>query len=656
MKLANRLIAAALVVGSWTMPAAADGPAIDTWRRLPMLDDGRVKPLDSVARAQIRVITGREHVKLEAPASGGSASPATKHEPVELFLQLMLSWSGWDKEPGGSWAWDDFPAEYWRAHQPDAWDHTELLFIQGEELIRRLNLPKEQTRVSPAFVANAKIQLDGGAVDFLKWTNSLEGKKPSGALEEKAHDLWGRYMQFVVLRMGGTRFGVVPNIFGQSTDDPWIPLPILIKGSDEMLAAQLGENFPVKDIDVIRQRFAAARQALAKGIGSPEFTAATTEFSSALRKLGESVNRQRAQARAGTRLEKRRDLGAYPMGDFEREVFYNGFQPFQKSALIYLVATTVLGLSFVVQRRWFYWSGFAAGTAATLLAGWGMLQRSLIAGTGMESGWRSPVANLYETVIWVGLVVGVLGLMFEAIYRQRFFGLASVLVAAFSMFLADMMPADTGRGMPQLEPVLRTNYYLLIHVLTIVSSYGAGALAWGISLLALGVYIVHRPNAEAHKLTRTLATSIYRAVQVAVFLLAAGTILGGVWAYDSWGRFWGWDPKEIWALISLLCYLIVLHGRFAGSWNTFGLAAGSNLCFLSILMSWYGVNFVLPLFNEGKAVGLHGYALGQGGLGYMALGTGLDLAYLALATCVYYARWREEPERAMTAELAPTSA
>ena len=91
-----------------------------------------------------------------------------------------------------------------------------------------------------------------------------------------------------------------------------------------------------------------------------------------------------------------------------------------------------------------------------------------------------------------------------------------------------------------------------------------------------------------------------------MLLIAAGTILGGVWADYSWGRFWGWDPKEVWALITLLVYLIPLHGRFAGWVSTFGLVAASVVCFLSVIMAWYGVNFVL-------GVGLHSYGFVEGG-------------------------------------------
>jgi ABC-type transport system involved in cytochrome c biogenesis permease subunit len=111
---------------------------------------------------------------------------------------------------------------------------------------------------------------------------------------------------------------------------------------------------------------------------------------------------------------------------------------------------------------------------------------------------------------------------------------------------------------------------------------------------------------ETVMMIKPVVNFIYAAMAVGVVLVTAGTILGGVWADYSWGRFWGWDPKEVWALITLLVYLIPLHGRFAGWVNTFGLAMLSIVCFSSVLMAWYGVNFVL-------GVGLHSYGFTEGG-------------------------------------------
>lgn len=205
---------------------------------------------------------------------------------------------------------------------------------------------------------------------------------------------------------------------------------------------------------------------------------------------------------------------------------------------------------------------------------------------------------------------GVLAKRLPEVYSRRSFGLVVTAVAFAGTFIAWFFPIP-GKQFSPLQPVLRDNFWLTIHVLTIVSSYAAGALAWGLGCLSLGYYVFGRyrdgrKGRKAPEATVALAGFIYKAMQVAVLLLAAGTILGGLWADVSWGRFWGWDPKEVWALVSLLAYLVILHGRYIGWIGDFGLAAGSVLGAAVIGMSWYGVNFLL-------GAGLHSYGFGQGG-------------------------------------------
>ena len=121
---------------------------------------------------------------------------------------------------------------------------------------------------------------------------------------------------------------------------------------------------------------------------------------------------------------------------------------------------------------------------------------------------------------------------------------------------------------------------------------------------------------------------LYRVLQVGIVLLAAGTIFGGVWAAESWGRFWGWDPKETWALISLLGYLAILHARYTGWLRNIGTAVSSILGFWLILMTWYGVNFVL-------GTGLHSYGFGAGG-GWYVLGFLLFESFFLIAFAARY--------------------
>lgn len=243
-----------------------------------------------------------------------------------------------------------------------------------------------------------------------------------------------------------------------------------------------------------------------------------------------------------------------------------------------------------------------------------------------------------------------LGDRFSKTYQRNYYGLAAAACGTFLLCVASIAPiVDTGSSrvlnteFSPLQPVLRSNVWLTIHVLTIVASYGAGILAWGLGWLALGYYMFgkyrapvmasplneglapahahgpqmsYRPPEECF----TLGQQCYRAIQVAVLLLATGTILGGIWADVSWGRFWGWDPKEVWALVTLLIYVAILHARFAGWFNNFGLVVGTIIGFSAIVGSWYGVNFLLPLFKGGDAVGLHSYGSGGKGSEIMVMG------------------------------------
>ena len=208
--------------------------------------------------------------------------------------------------------------------------------------------------------------------------------------------------------------------------------------------------------------------------------------------------------------------------------------------------------------------------------------------------------------------------------EQRVYVSAAAGAAALAAFVAWHAPV-LDRSFTPLQPILRDNFWLTVHVLTIVSSYAAGALAWGIGNVALGYYLCGRYGERGEPETcSALASAIYKSIQVAVVLLATGTILGGLWADLAWGRFWGWDPKEVWALITLLVYLAILHGRYAGWVGHFGIAAGGVLGATAIVMSWYGVNFVL-------GVGLHSYGFGSGGQAEVFGAVALNWVWLSAA-------------------------
>jgi cytochrome c-type biogenesis protein CcsB len=308
-----------------------------------------------------------------------------------------------------------------------------------------------------------------------------------------------------------------------------------------------------------------------------------------------------------------------PDSQLRLEYFSNHLEAFYRAIWLYAFAFILLLLAHIRKTgRFLSTAGVLIAIAGIALHGSGIALRCMIAG-------RPPVTNMYESIIWVSFAVSFFGMIFFARYRTPVYLLAALPATILALLLVHQMPIAMPASIDPLVPVLRDNFWLTIHVLTITLSYAAFLLACAFGHILLFRYAWDPAGARSDA---PMHFWLYRVLQLGVLLLGAGTILGGVWANYSWGRFWGWDPKETWALIAFLCYIATLHGRLAGWWTQFGLVVASVVCFLAVLMAWYGVNFVL-----GK--GLHSYGFGIGGETYVAGFVVLDLAFVVFAVCRY---------------------
>ncbi|MEM8604340.1 MAG: cytochrome c biogenesis protein CcsA, partial [Cyanobacteria bacterium P01_H01_bin.121] len=245
----------------------------------------------------------------------------------------------------------------------------------------------------------------------------------------------------------------------------------------------------------------------------------------------------------------------------QQEVHFHRFHPFGKAWPLYLLAFGIVGLSFFWPTFDFYWTGIGLFAAGVLVQAYGFWLRTHVAG-------RPPVTNMYESVVWVGFGIAAVALLFELTSRARYYLLAAAPLATVCLLLADRLPAVLDPSIGPLVPVLRDNFWLSVHVPTITLSYACFALAMGLGHVSLGHYLF-APGAKQR--LQKLGQFNYHVLQAGVLLLTTGIILGGIWAHFSWGRFWGWDPKETWALIALLCYLVPLHGRLVGWFGNFGI-------------------------------------------------------------------------------------
>lgn len=205
---------------------------------------------------------------------------------------------------------------------------------------------------------------------------------------------------------------------------------------------------------------------------------------------------------------------------------------------------------------------------------------------------RAPVSNMFETLIYVPWLAMLLGIISKSIWKDDIVPFAASIVALTLLLVLQV--TNINSSLENVQAVLDSQYWLIIHVLLIVGSYGVFALCG-----VLGHwYLLHK----SPKVGKYILQTMY----VGCAMLIPGTILGGVWAAESWGRFWDWDPKESWAFISSCIYLIAIHAFTFRRIGYFGLALMSLLGLQAIGFTWYGVNYIL-------GTGLHSYGFGSGG-------------------------------------------
>jgi ABC-type transport system involved in cytochrome c biogenesis permease subunit len=212
---------------------------------------------------------------------------------------------------------------------------------------------------------------------------------------------------------------------------------------------------------------------------------------------------------------------------------------------------------------------------------------------------RPPVSTLYESILFIAAVCVIAAFVIELINRQRIALFIATLSGAAGLFLAAWYEGISGVDtMPQLEAVLDTNFWLSTHVTTITIGYSAGYLAAGFAavyLVGMLIGLVRGGSDRANALSRM----VYGSIAFCVVFSTVGTILGGVWANDSWGRFWGWDPKENGALMIVLTTLVLLHARLGGYIRQFGLCLGAIFLAAVVTFSWFHTNQL--------GIGLHSY-------------------------------------------------
>lgn len=285
----------------------------------------------------------------------------------------------------------------------------------------------------------------------------------------------------------------------------------------------------------------------------------------------------------------------------EAEVLYNKYDIFKRLFSWYMYAGTLL--FFVLITRMLYDFHFLLGVVKIFV---GVITLLFVLHTGgLAARWyiseHAPWSDAYESMIYVAWATMGMGLAFGR--KSNLTIAATAFVASMILMIAHWNWMDP--EIANLVPVL-DSYWLMIHVAVIVGSYGPFALGMILGVIAMILMLITtKKTAQKMRLHIAELTVVNElALTVGLIMLTIGNFLGGQWANESWGRYWGWDPKETWALISILIYAFVLHMRLVpglrGKW-IFSLA--SVVAFASIMMTYFGVNFYLT--------GLHSYASGD---------------------------------------------
>ena len=277
----------------------------------------------------------------------------------------------------------------------------------------------------------------------------------------------------------------------------------------------------------------------------------------------------------------------------KNESWLNKANLFTNSLVFYLLGFIFLGISWMIRPTLFRRVAFGSIILGFLLHTYGIILRMIIMS-------RPPISTIYETVIFVGFVIVLFSLIIEYL-RQDGLGVFLGSVSGAMLHYVGFGYAADGDTLEMLVAVLNSNFWLATHVTTIILGYGTSLMAGLIGHLYL-IEKIRVPKDSAR--LKSIYNNMFGVTLIALFFTLFGTILGGIWADQSWGRFWGWDPKENGALLIVLWQLMMVHMRISGLAKPDKFALGMVLNNIIVIMAWFGVNLL--------SIGLHSYGFVSG--------------------------------------------
>ncbi|MCC5829404.1 MAG: cytochrome c biogenesis protein CcsA [Phycisphaeraceae bacterium] len=548
---AAALLGIALALHALYRPAPQNEYDIETFSRLPVSAGGRVKPMDSVARHVLLATGGRQTVRIEEPSAEPGQPPVSRTVPaIEFLLDLMA--------------------------RPEVIRDYPLVRVDHPDVLALMDLkPEELGRLSLATIEPHWREISQQATAALDVPS-----RRRDSFQRSVVSLFARVNMVLEHSQMLAPFVVPP----MHDDDEWQMI------RDAAIGGMLPDGHPSLEGQTRRPSHPAVGyyNAMMTAYIDRKPEAFNEAVASYYQWLNEHLPRQTRRA--------------------HHEVLFSRASLFTGAMAVYVLAFLAAFGSMLLRLRaepeaggrdraaeWLRLSAFGLIIGAAIIHTAAIALRIYLQG-------RPPVTNLYSSAVFVGWASVLLGLMLERIYPIGVAIVGAACVGFTTLVVAHHLGSD-GDTMQMMQAVLDSNFWLATHVITITLGYSATFLAGALGMIYIltGVFTPFLTRTRA----QTLGRMVYATVCFALLFSFVGTVLGGIWADQSWGRFWGWDPKENGAALVVLLNAIILHARWGGIVRLRGIMVLAVLGNIVTAWSWFGTNML--------GIGLHSYGFMESG-------------------------------------------
>jgi len=555
-----------LVVAATLLYVAAPLFQRDTWNgfemqkfgRLPILLNGRIKPLDTVARNSLLIIHGKQTLATE---HGGLT-------PIDWLAEVMM-------KPGEADLRKVFVIRNADTLAALGWSPDAGKYFSFREFVPHLQNIDQQAGLAQKVDAQLRspfqrdiIKLFERLTLYHRLSNSLEVK---GTVDFKSQidDLVKNIHPSPVPMNSGITAEALQSLGFLAETGYFFPIPPFPPNDDPLQWRKMGESLLTF---------------LTNGNLHPAvnaWAAMATSFAA-----GDSATFNRVLADYWRQLQ--RDLPGR-VWKAKVESVFNQLQPFYSAMVIYVLIFILAAGSWLIWPQTLGRYAFALLVVTFVVHSAGLITRMYLEG-------RPPVTNLYSSAVFIGWGAVLLGIFLERFFRNGIGSATAAMIGFITLLIAHHLSMD-GDTMEMMRAVLDTNGWLATHVVCVTLGYASTFLAGFLALtyIVRGAFTPSLDRATA----QSLARMVYGIVCFATLFSFVGTILGGIWADQSWGRFWGWDPKENGALLIVLWNAIILHARWGGLVRQRGLMVLAVFGNVVTSWSWFGVNML--------GIGLHSY-------------------------------------------------